>query len=133
MRKAVAVVSTVLALAACGKKEATATDTSATPAAQTTTTAAPPPATTTTAAPVLSAAPGDTTVECDSVPAAATLTATETGGLTTLGAISSNPAIASVAPAGSNTFTVTGVASGSCTITVMDHKKNTFPVPVTVQ
>jgi len=63
----------------------------------------------------------------------ATLTATETGGLTTLGAISSNPAIASVAPAGSNTFTVTGVASGSCTITVMDHKKNTFPVPVTVQ
>jgi len=62
----------------------------------------------------------------------ATLTASEIENKAPLQAVTSNPAVATVAPAGSNTFTVTGVGSGSCTITVMDNRKNTFPVPVTV-
>ena len=47
-------------------------------------------------------------------------------------ATSLNPAVATVAPASSNTFTVTSVGSGSTTIDVADSTHNDFSVSVTV-
>lgn len=62
----------------------------------------------------------------------ATLTASESGASGPLEAGTSNPAVATVASAGSNTFTVTAVGQGSATVTVRDHRNNDFPVPVIV-
>ena len=61
-----------------------------------------------------------------------TLTASEVGASSPLQAKSSDTSIATVIANGNNEFTVKGVGRGACNITISDHKKNNFPVPVTV-
>ena len=78
---------------------------------------------------VLSVSPTSLTL---SVGQSGTLTASETLETRPLTASSSNPAVATVMSSGMNTFKVTGVAAGTCTVTVADHERNRFLVPVTV-
>jgi len=60
------------------------------------------------------------------------LSVTEKGYTKSLSATTSDPAIATVTQTGSNQFSVTGVAVGSCSITLSDNKGNSEEVPVTV-
>lgn len=63
----------------------------------------------------------------------ATLTAKE-GKVANLSATTSNVGVATVAPGqAQNTFVVTAIGVGNCTITVQDSKRNSFNVPVVVQ
>jgi hypothetical protein len=72
-----------------------------------------------------------------------TLTLTVGGGAQTLDvhesnyahtwtAMSSDPTVATVAPAGHNRFSVSPVAAGSCTVVVSDDRTNSVSVTVTV-
>jgi len=62
----------------------------------------------------------------------ASLTATEKGYKQPLSASSSDVNVATVSSNGTDSFTITGVAVGSCTVTVFDSKGNSIDVPVTV-
>jgi len=62
-----------------------------------------------------------------------TITVTEAHYHASWSATSSNTACATVTANGPNTFLVTGVGTGSCTVTVNDTKSNSLGVPVTVR
>lgn len=79
---------------------------------------------------VLSVTPS--TISFTGVGQTQTLTVSETKYKGPWTASSLNPAVATVAPASSNTFTVTAVGTGSTSIDVSDSKKNDFLVSVTV-
>ena len=66
------------------------------------------------------------------VGSSASLTASEKGVKQPLSASSSDSNVATVSSNGDDSFTVNGVAIGSCTITVSDSKGNSLDVPVTV-
>lgn len=71
-------------------------------------------------------------VELPGAGAKATLNATFTG-RGPLGASTSNPAVATVAPGmNADTSVVTAVASGEAVVTVADRRNNTFAVRVSV-
>lgn len=73
------------------------------------------------------------TLDFVSLQSTATLTAKE-GKATDLTATTSNFGVASVAPGQTqDTFVVTAVGVGNCTITVQDQRGNSFDVPVVVQ
>lgn len=61
-----------------------------------------------------------------------TLTATEKNDSKPLQATTSNPAVATEMPAGTNQWTITAEGSGTCTITVSDGRGNSIDVDVTV-